>query len=376
MIQRRTLLALATACATLSLAARARAAASQPVRVAGGWRMHDREYQVGALRVHWDAARIEIESAVTVSSRPHAVVPEAGGGFMAVATRPGTWMLRVDAEGRLARQVAMADEGDARTLDGHVIASRDGQWLYTGETDRRSGEGWVSVRDARNLRKVHQFRTGGIDPHQILVADDGMLLVANGGIPRTPTGGKRDLDQMDPALVRLNPANGEVLGEWKLPDRRLSPHHIAWNQPAGSQQRRLLGIGLQAEHDMEIFDYDNILLLPRKCRVESRSECDTSVEFGGRPLQAAGGAGQHEDGGRRAHREWLAASGHFYVMHRFDLDTWPMRSACASRACSCRSARASSRPTSQVIDRLAPKAWVPTTSPSTSRTAMPTACAT
>ena len=33
---------------------------------------------------------------------------------------------------------------------------------------------------------------------------------------------------------------------------------------------------------MEIFDYDNILLLPRKCRVESRAECDPSVEFGGR----------------------------------------------------------------------------------------------
>ncbi|WP_204270411.1 IMP dehydrogenase, partial [Klebsiella aerogenes] len=31
---------------------------------------------------------------------------------------------------------------------------------------------------------------------------------------------------------------------------------------------------------MEIFDYDNILLLPRKCRVESRSGCDTSVQFG------------------------------------------------------------------------------------------------
>ena len=33
---------------------------------------------------------------------------------------------------------------------------------------------------------------------------------------------------------------------------------------------------------MDIFDYDNILLLPRKCRVDSRSECDTGVEFGGR----------------------------------------------------------------------------------------------
>ena len=27
---------------------------------------------------------------------------------------------------------------------------------------------------------------------------------------------------------------------------------------------------------MEIFDYDKVLLLPRKCRVESRSECDAS----------------------------------------------------------------------------------------------------
>ena len=33
---------------------------------------------------------------------------------------------------------------------------------------------------------------------------------------------------------------------------------------------------------MEIFDYDNILLLPRKCRVQSRSECDASTELGGR----------------------------------------------------------------------------------------------
>ena len=51
---------------------------------------------------------------------------------------------------------------------------------------------------------------------------------------------------------------------------------------------------------MEIFDYDNILLLPRKCRVESRSECDASVRTRRPQLPPAGGAGQHEDGGRRA----------------------------------------------------------------------------
>ena len=36
---------------------------------------------------------------------------------------------------------------------------------------------------------------------------------------------------------------------------------------------------------MEIFDYDKVLLLPRKCRVQRRSECDTSVEFGPRPFR-------------------------------------------------------------------------------------------
>ena len=35
---------------------------------------------------------------------------------------------------------------------------------------------------------------------------------------------------------------------------------------------------------MEIFDYDNILLLPRKCVVESRSECDTSMALGHVPV--------------------------------------------------------------------------------------------
>ena len=36
---------------------------------------------------------------------------------------------------------------------------------------------------------------------------------------------------------------------------------------------------------MDIFDYDNVLLLPRRCRVDSRSQCDTSVVFGGRTFR-------------------------------------------------------------------------------------------
>jgi hypothetical protein len=224
------------------------AAAAAPMRVAGGWLTKDAGHHVGVVRVDWQRAEIGVEAAVPVPTRPHAVVPESGGGFLAVAARPGTWLLRIDADGRVVNRLTMADEGDARTHDGHVIASLDGQWLYTGETDRRTGDGWVSVRDARTLRKVAEYRTQGIDPHQILVDDAGKLIIANGGIPRTPDGRKRNLERMNPALVRLDAETGALLGRWTLDDPRLSPHHIAWNRPLAGQPR-LMGLGLQAEHD-------------------------------------------------------------------------------------------------------------------------------
>jgi GMP reductase len=72
---------------------------------------------------------------------------------------------------------------------------------------------------------------------------------------------------------------------------------------------------------MEIFDYDNILLLPRKCRVESRSECDPSVEFGGRRFHLPVVPANMKTVIDESISEWLAANGWFYVMHRFDLDS-------------------------------------------------------
>ncbi|MEL5940755.1 GMP reductase, partial [Tetragenococcus halophilus] len=32
--------------------------------------------------------------------------------------------------------------------------------------------------------------------------------------------------------------------------------------------------------DMQVFDYEDIQLIPNKCIVDSRSECDTSVTLG------------------------------------------------------------------------------------------------
>lgn len=72
---------------------------------------------------------------------------------------------------------------------------------------------------------------------------------------------------------------------------------------------------------MEIFDYDNILLLPRKCRVESRSDCDTSVQFGPRRFKLPVVPANMKTVVDEPITEMLAREGYFYVMHRFDLDS-------------------------------------------------------
>src|SRR3954471_15589157 len=71
---------------------------------------------------------------------------------------------------------------------------------------------------------------------------------------------------------------------------------------------------------MEIFDYDNILLLPRKCRVESRSECDSSIEFGPRRFKLPVVPANMKTVVDEPISAWLAANDYFYVMHRFDID--------------------------------------------------------
>ena len=71
---------------------------------------------------------------------------------------------------------------------------------------------------------------------------------------------------------------------------------------------------------MEIFDYDNILLLPRKCRVESRSECDTSITLGQHTFRLPVVPANMKTVVNETICKWLAQHGYFYVMHRFDLD--------------------------------------------------------
>ncbi|TSE33647.1 GMP reductase [Tepidimonas charontis] len=72
---------------------------------------------------------------------------------------------------------------------------------------------------------------------------------------------------------------------------------------------------------MEIFDYDHIVLLPRKCRVDSRSECDTSVALGPRRFRLPVVPANMKTVIDESIATWLAQNDYFYVMHRFDFDS-------------------------------------------------------
>ena len=71
---------------------------------------------------------------------------------------------------------------------------------------------------------------------------------------------------------------------------------------------------------MKIFDYEDIQLIPNKCIVKSRKECDTTVELGKHKFKLPVVPANMETVIDENVAELLASNGYFYIMHRFDED--------------------------------------------------------
>jgi hypothetical protein len=225
------------------------AAAAQPLQLAAAWEAAH-GYQVGVLAYRGDT--LKVSAALDVPTRAHGVWAERGGTLLAVARRPGDWLLRWRPVGEgSAKAIAWAWADPDRAFNGHVIAGPGGKTLYTTETNLETGQGLVGLRDAATLEKIGEWPTHGMDPHELLLDGDGSLVVANGGIPALPETGrlKIHMDRMDASLVRLDTRNGALLGQWRLADKRLSLRHMAWGRAPAAGSARVLGIALQAEHD-------------------------------------------------------------------------------------------------------------------------------
>jgi uncharacterized protein len=146
------------------------------------------------------------------------------------ARRPGTLAFVIDLASRRLERTVVSPAG--RHFYGHGVFSADGRVLYATENDFASGAGLIGLYDSTDgYRRIGEFPSGGIGPHELLLHPDGRsLIVANGGIRTNPETGreKLDLDMMASSLTRIDLQHGTITESVALPRelRLLSLRHL------------------------------------------------------------------------------------------------------------------------------------------------------
>ena len=166
---------------------------------------------------------------IPLTARAHqvAVAPNRASAFVA-PRRPGTRATIIDLATGAAR--AFCDAAEARHFYGHAIYSADGQYLFATENDYRRGRGMVSVRDAKTLRLVAEYESGGVGPHQLAwMPGHATIAVANGGILTHPSQPRKKLNlpTMRPNLALIDAASGRLVHRATGRHHQASIRHIA-----------------------------------------------------------------------------------------------------------------------------------------------------
>ena len=173
----------------------------------------------------------EITFQLPLPARGHAAAahPERAQA-VAFARRPGTFAIVLDC--LTGTEEARLTPPEGRHFYGHGTFSADGTLLFTTENDFDAARGMVGVWDViRGYRRVAEFPSGGVGPHDMKLMPDGAtLVVANGGIETHPETGRAKLNipTMRPNLsyMRLDGSLLSVL-ELDAAHRKNSIRHLA-----------------------------------------------------------------------------------------------------------------------------------------------------
>jgi uncharacterized protein len=146
------------------------------------------------------------------------------------ARRPGTFAVVFDHTKR--KQPLTITSAAGRHFFGHGLFSPDGRLLYATENDFENAAGMIGIYDAADeFRRIGEFPTNGMDPHDMALMPDGRTLaIANGGIETHPDFGraKLNLSTMKPSLVFVDRISGDLLEQHFLPAElhQLSIRHM------------------------------------------------------------------------------------------------------------------------------------------------------
>jgi hypothetical protein len=112
---------------------------------------------------------------------------------------------------------------------GHGCFSAEGNYLFTSESNFKTGAGKIVVRDSRDFQILTEYDSQGIGPHEIKLMPDGKTLaIANGGILTHPDSGRKklNLDSMQSSLNYMDIVTGKTLASYQVAEPKASIRHI------------------------------------------------------------------------------------------------------------------------------------------------------
>lgn len=163
--------------------------------------------------------------------RGHAVALAPDGGLaIAFARHPRDFAVAFSPRG--AEEPVLFRTAPGRHFYGHGAFAADGRLLYATENDYAAARGVIGVYDvAGGFRRVGEFASGGVGPHELLLLPGDLLAVANGGIETHPDAGdaKLNLATMAPSLALIDLRQGDLRARYHLPAglHQLSIRHMA-----------------------------------------------------------------------------------------------------------------------------------------------------
>ncbi len=168
---------------------------------------------------------------ISLPGRGHDITfNRTNGQGVVFARRPGNFALVFDVNDASEPVIVIAPND--RHFYGHGAFSHDGKLLYAAENDFENALGKIGVYDTTNrFKRVGEFESHGIGPHEIMMLpDQDMLVIANGGIETHPDFGraKLNISAMQPSIVFLYARNGGLIEAHSLPTHlhKLSMRHL------------------------------------------------------------------------------------------------------------------------------------------------------
>ena len=163
--------------------------------------------------------------------------------------RPSEWFWVLAADSGKLRYSIKAEAN--RHFYGHACYSLEGDLLYVTENNTSDFSGVIGIYDvASGYRKIGEFTTEGIGPHEIVMHPDGKtLVIANGGI-KTERASREELniDSMQPSLVYLDRHKGKLIQQVYPVHNQMSVRHLTMHDDGTV----IIGIQFQGERHLNV----------------------------------------------------------------------------------------------------------------------------